>query len=205
MCGFVWVSGSLVDHKGKILVPGMYKDVAKLTDEETKLYDKIEFDLEEYTKDTGAQRLLHNTKVCFSVSVLYVLWTNYCTLFAGLLFSCTIVKQLSICSNATNLHQVQLYANENCIVFWEWSHFSFSSPLFLVPHIHSYSAPETIRDTNPDPICYELVSILHSFKILGRNCKKKNCFFRIILTLVDSDALHCCILYTSTSHHNCIF
>lgn len=130
MCGFVWVSGSLVDHKGKILVPGMYKDVAKLTDEETKLYDKIEFDLEEYTKDTGAQRLLHNTKVCFSVSVLYVLWTNYCTLFAGLLFSCTIVKQLSICSNATNLHQVQLYANENCIVFWEWSHFLFHPHCF---------------------------------------------------------------------------
>lgn len=68
----------------------MYKDVAKLTDEERKLYEKIEFDLEEYTKDVGAQRLLHNTKVCFSVSVLYVLWTNYCTLFAGLLFSCTL-------------------------------------------------------------------------------------------------------------------
>lgn len=57
-----------MDKKGKILVPGIYDDVAKVTDEEKKLYEKIEFDLEEYTKDVGAQRLLHSTKVYFSVS-----------------------------------------------------------------------------------------------------------------------------------------
>lgn len=62
-----------MDKKGKILVPGMYDSVAQLTDEEEKLYEKIEFDLEEYTKDVGAKRLLHSTKVHFSASVLYVL------------------------------------------------------------------------------------------------------------------------------------
>uniref|UniRef100_A0A4W4FKM9 Cytosolic non-specific dipeptidase n=1 Tax=Electrophorus electricus TaxID=8005 RepID=A0A4W4FKM9_ELEEL len=56
-------SGStLVDKKGKIQVPGIYDQVAKLTDEELKLYDKIDFDMEEYAKDMGASRLLHATK-----------------------------------------------------------------------------------------------------------------------------------------------
>lgn len=56
-------SGSLVDKKGKILVPGMYEDVAKVTDEEKKLYEKIDFDMVEYAKDVGAGKLLHDTKV----------------------------------------------------------------------------------------------------------------------------------------------
>lgn len=52
-----------MDNKGKIKVPGIYDHVAKLTDEEMKLYEKIEFDLEEYGKDVGADKLLHDTKV----------------------------------------------------------------------------------------------------------------------------------------------
>lgn len=63
LCMNVVFSGSLVDNKGKIVIPGIYDDVAKLTDEERKLYEKIEFDMEEYTKDVGAQKLLHDTKV----------------------------------------------------------------------------------------------------------------------------------------------
>ncbi len=39
--------------------------MAKLTDEEKKLYEKIEFDMEEYAKDVGAGKLLHDTKVHF--------------------------------------------------------------------------------------------------------------------------------------------
>lgn len=58
-----WVLASLVDKRGKLLVPGIYDDVAPVTDEEKKLYEKIDFDLEEYTKDVGAHRLLHDTKV----------------------------------------------------------------------------------------------------------------------------------------------
>lgn len=72
---YVVFLGTLVDNKGKILVPGMYDHVAKLTDEEKKLYEKIEFDVEEYAKDVGTGKLLHDTKVnhrslsIFSLSV----------------------------------------------------------------------------------------------------------------------------------------
>ena len=55
-------TGSLVDKRGKILVPGMYDDVAPLTDEEKKLYENIEFDLDEYCRDVGVGQLLHDSK-----------------------------------------------------------------------------------------------------------------------------------------------
>lgn len=58
-----FVAGCLVDKKGKILIPGINDAVAPLTDEECKLYDQIDFDMEEYAKDVGATRLLHATKV----------------------------------------------------------------------------------------------------------------------------------------------
>lgn len=52
-----------MDKKGKILVPGIYDSVAPVTDAEKKLYEKIEFDLEEYAQDVGTKRLLHSNKV----------------------------------------------------------------------------------------------------------------------------------------------
>ncbi|XP_076865968.1 cytosolic non-specific dipeptidase isoform X2 [Brachyhypopomus gauderio] len=62
MTDLIALMASLVDKKGKILVPGIYDQVAKVTDEELKLYKKIDFDLHEYAKDMGASRLLHATK-----------------------------------------------------------------------------------------------------------------------------------------------
>uniref|UniRef100_A0A6Q2YIL2 Cytosolic non-specific dipeptidase n=1 Tax=Esox lucius TaxID=8010 RepID=A0A6Q2YIL2_ESOLU len=62
MTDLIALLSTLVDKKGRILVPGMYADVAKVTDEEKKLYEKIEFDLEEFAKDFGAAKLLHNCK-----------------------------------------------------------------------------------------------------------------------------------------------
>ncbi|KAK2830465.1 hypothetical protein Q5P01_018396 [Channa striata] len=62
MTDLIGLLGSLVDKKGKILIPGIYKDVAPLTDEEKKLYEKIEFDLDEYCKDVGVEQLLHDSK-----------------------------------------------------------------------------------------------------------------------------------------------
>lgn len=56
-------TGSLIDKKGKILIPGINEAVAPVTDEELALYEKIDFDLEEYAKDVGATKLLHDTKV----------------------------------------------------------------------------------------------------------------------------------------------
>ncbi|CAB1443393.1 unnamed protein product [Pleuronectes platessa] len=56
MTDLITLMGSLVNRKGEILVPGMSDDVAPLTEDETKLYEKIEFDLDEYCKDrTGPE------------------------------------------------------------------------------------------------------------------------------------------------------
>ncbi|XP_066572167.1 beta-Ala-His dipeptidase isoform X1 [Amia ocellicauda] len=54
--------GSLVDSKGTILIPGINEAVAPLTEEERKLYEGIDFDLEEHKNDTGVTRFLHDTK-----------------------------------------------------------------------------------------------------------------------------------------------
>ncbi|XP_026555240.1 cytosolic non-specific dipeptidase isoform X1 [Pseudonaja textilis] len=62
MTDLIALMGSLVDKKGKILIPGIYETVASLTNEEQRLYDKIDFDLKEYAKDVGATKLLHDTK-----------------------------------------------------------------------------------------------------------------------------------------------
>nr|XP_014340893.1 PREDICTED: cytosolic non-specific dipeptidase isoform X2 [Latimeria chalumnae] len=62
MTDLIALMGSLVDKKGKILVPDIYKSVAQLTDEELGLYKEIDFDMEEFSKDVGACKLLHQTK-----------------------------------------------------------------------------------------------------------------------------------------------
>ncbi|KPP79004.1 hypothetical protein Z043_101445 [Scleropages formosus] len=62
MTDLITLMGCLVGKKGKILVPGIYDDVAPLSPEEKNLYEKIDFDMEEYCKDVGACKLLHDTK-----------------------------------------------------------------------------------------------------------------------------------------------
>ncbi|MEQ2259512.1 Metallopeptidase M20 [Xenotaenia resolanae] len=62
MTDLIALMGSLVDRKGKILIPGVYDSVAPLSEEEKKLYEKIDFDLCEYCKDVGVEKLLHDTK-----------------------------------------------------------------------------------------------------------------------------------------------
>ncbi|XP_060948660.1 cytosolic non-specific dipeptidase-like [Limanda limanda] len=62
MTDLIGLMGSLVNLKGEILVPGMSDEVAPLTEDEKKLYEKIEFDLDEYCKDVGVKHLLHETK-----------------------------------------------------------------------------------------------------------------------------------------------
>lgn len=52
-----------MDRKGKILIPGIDEAVAPVTEEELALYDKIDFNLEEYSRDVGAEKLLHSCKV----------------------------------------------------------------------------------------------------------------------------------------------
>lgn len=63
-------SGSLVDNKGRIMIPGIYDSVAPLTNEEKNLYDNIEFDLDEYCQDSGVKKLLHGTKASSSFQLI---------------------------------------------------------------------------------------------------------------------------------------
>lgn len=73
-------SGSLVDKKGKIMIPGIYDSVAPLTDEEQNLYEKIEFDLEEYCQDSGVKKLLHGTKASNSFQLIVLITIYFCKL-----------------------------------------------------------------------------------------------------------------------------
>ena len=45
MNDLMYIMSNLVDVNGKILVPGVYDKVQKLTDEELKTYDPIDFDM----------------------------------------------------------------------------------------------------------------------------------------------------------------
>ena len=67
MADLIYLMNSLVNNKGEILIPGIMKDVAPVTDEELATYESIDFDLEHYKKDIGCNHLLHKTdKVCIN-------------------------------------------------------------------------------------------------------------------------------------------
>ncbi|XP_072008446.1 beta-Ala-His dipeptidase-like [Engystomops pustulosus] len=62
MRDMVYLLASLVDTSGRILIPGIYDDVAPLTEEENKLYNSIDFDMEEHKNNTEVNTFLYNTK-----------------------------------------------------------------------------------------------------------------------------------------------
>jgi len=62
MADLVYVLNSLADKTGKILIPGVNDTVKPVTDEELASYGPIDFDLEEYKKDVGVEKLLKSTK-----------------------------------------------------------------------------------------------------------------------------------------------
>ncbi|XP_046872284.1 beta-Ala-His dipeptidase-like [Hypomesus transpacificus] len=62
MSDLISLLGSLIDHTGKILVPGVTDAVAPLMDVERKLYENINFSLEELKNTAGVQHFLQNTK-----------------------------------------------------------------------------------------------------------------------------------------------
>ncbi|XP_031759161.1 cytosolic non-specific dipeptidase isoform X1 [Xenopus tropicalis] len=62
MTDLIALMGSLVDKKGKILIPGINEAVAPVLKEEKDIYEAIEFDLEDFANDIGAGRLLHESK-----------------------------------------------------------------------------------------------------------------------------------------------
>lgn len=56
----VYILNSLTDAEGKILIPGIYDDVAPLIKNENTIYEKISFDSEVFREDIGADQLRHN-------------------------------------------------------------------------------------------------------------------------------------------------
>nr|XP_008978245.3 beta-Ala-His dipeptidase isoform X1 [Callithrix jacchus] len=62
MADLVALLGSLVDPSGHILVPGIYDEVAPLTEEEVNTYKAIDLDLEEYRNSSQVATFLFDTK-----------------------------------------------------------------------------------------------------------------------------------------------
>ncbi|KAL3284806.1 hypothetical protein HHI36_018946 [Cryptolaemus montrouzieri] len=62
MSDLVYLLNTLVDETGKILIPGIYDEVAKIQEEETAAYEKIAFDLCSYRDNIGCNKLLHQDK-----------------------------------------------------------------------------------------------------------------------------------------------
>ncbi|XP_062985872.1 beta-Ala-His dipeptidase [Elgaria multicarinata webbii] len=62
MSDLIALLDSLVNSSGHILIPGIYDDVAPLTEEEKQLYEPIEFDLKEYKTNIGVKKFLYDTK-----------------------------------------------------------------------------------------------------------------------------------------------
>ncbi|KAI6075282.1 Beta-Ala-His dipeptidase [Aix galericulata] len=53
---------SLVDPTGHIQIPGIYESVAALTEEERKLYESIDYDIEEHKNNSGVKKFLYSSK-----------------------------------------------------------------------------------------------------------------------------------------------
>lgn len=62
MTDLIKVMSSLVDSQGKILIKGIAEMVAPLTPEEDKLYDTIDFSIDELNAATGSKTSLHDNK-----------------------------------------------------------------------------------------------------------------------------------------------
>lgn len=59
MADLVYILNTLVDKDGKILVDGIYNDVASLRTNEHQTYEAISFDVGDYRSDIGCNKLLH--------------------------------------------------------------------------------------------------------------------------------------------------
>ncbi|RWS28925.1 cytosolic non-specific dipeptidase-like isoform X1 [Leptotrombidium deliense] len=62
MTDLVALLSSLLDSKGKILIPGILEGVLPKTKEEIESYKNITFDVNEYTKEIGAKKLYQQSK-----------------------------------------------------------------------------------------------------------------------------------------------
>ena len=62
MTELIKIMATLVDERGKILIPGLNEMVAPVAEEERKVYPLIDFDLETQKEGTGCKEFVHKTK-----------------------------------------------------------------------------------------------------------------------------------------------
>lgn len=60
MSDLIYILDTLVDKDGRILIENIDDDVAPLEENERELYDKIDFDVNQYRQDIGTAMLPHN-------------------------------------------------------------------------------------------------------------------------------------------------
>ncbi|XP_076135565.1 cytosolic non-specific dipeptidase [Alosa pseudoharengus] len=63
MTDLIGILDTLISPSGKILVPGIREAVAPFSDEEWKMYQDIEFDVDTYKSKIGIDQLMYNNKV----------------------------------------------------------------------------------------------------------------------------------------------
>ncbi|XP_026472311.1 cytosolic non-specific dipeptidase [Ctenocephalides felis] len=60
MSDLIYLMNTLVDKHGKILIPGLYNEVAPLLPNEHEIYKGIDFEVDDFRNDIGSRCLLHN-------------------------------------------------------------------------------------------------------------------------------------------------
>uniref|UniRef100_A0A3Q3GAW4 Carnosine dipeptidase 1 n=1 Tax=Labrus bergylta TaxID=56723 RepID=A0A3Q3GAW4_9LABR len=63
MTDLIGILDTMINPSGKILIPGIREAVAPLSDEEWKMYQDIEFDVENYKSKIGVSHLMYTNKV----------------------------------------------------------------------------------------------------------------------------------------------
>uniref|UniRef100_A0A7N9ALL8 Uncharacterized LOC113122430 n=1 Tax=Mastacembelus armatus TaxID=205130 RepID=A0A7N9ALL8_9TELE len=63
MTDLIGILDTLISPNGKILIPGIREAVAPLSDEEWKMYQDIQFDIDNYKKKIGVSQLMYSNKV----------------------------------------------------------------------------------------------------------------------------------------------
>ncbi|XP_068614373.1 cytosolic non-specific dipeptidase [Brachionichthys hirsutus] len=63
MTDLIGILDTLISPSGKILIPGIRDAVAPLSDEEWRMYQDLEFDLDNYKNKTGINQLMYSNKV----------------------------------------------------------------------------------------------------------------------------------------------
>ena len=76
MIDLVAMLNTLVDTKGKILIPGIYDTVAELTPAERALYDDIDFSCVRFSFISG--RTIMDPSLCFKIAIIHTPGPKVC-------------------------------------------------------------------------------------------------------------------------------